>query len=139
MDYSNFITHGFLVDDPKEPGEYYRKRFFPAPLRQNLETFVEFETDSPCGLFLWKYDDLAGHLGEEAMKNIRHRSMCAILYETREEVDRGYADLTSKGVKFLSPPQEWKWDDSDPEYECNSYAAYFVDRFGYLWELWAYI
>lgn len=137
MDYSNFLTHGFIVEDPIKSAEYY-KDIFPAPWRQDLDTFVELDTESPSGLFFWKYEHLKRHLGEEAMSKIKHCSMCAIQYKTREEVDKGYEDLKSKGVEFLAPPQEWKWNDDDPDYKANSYAAYFVDPFGYFWELWVY-
>lgn len=137
MDYSNFLTHGFLVDDALRAGEYYHK-LFPAPLRQNLDTFVEMETESPCGLYFWKYDHLARHLGPEAMAKVKHRVMCNIQYKTREEVDAAYEDLKGKGVEFLAAPQEWKWNDDDPDYAQNAYAGFFVDPFGYAWELWVY-
>ena len=52
------------------------------------------------------------------------------------DIDKTYEDLKSKGVKFVSEPQYFKYEDPNQE---NFKAVYFYDMDGNILELVEYI
>jgi catechol 2,3-dioxygenase-like lactoylglutathione lyase family enzyme len=122
-------AYGLLVDDIDSIVRFYRDVYGYRVIRQS-DTFAQVETGGPLKLFFWKWSHLCQHLGEDAMKKVRHRTQSALQFENPEDVDRAYIELLDKGVCFVSPPGNWEW---------NARAAYFVDTDGYMWELYCWL
>ena len=58
-----------------------------------------------------------------------HRFMVAIRVPNLQDVDDLYAELSAKGVKFITPPETFPWE---------ARAAYFTDPEGNIWEIFAW-
>ena len=56
--------------------------------------------------------------------------MMAIEVAGRDDIDKLYETLSSKGVPFIGPPKEYPW---------NAYCCYFNDPDGNLWEIYSWI
>ena len=119
---------GLLVDDVAKTAAYYRDVLEYPVVRQSA-TFAQHATTGTVPLFSWQWAHLVEHLGKEAMARVKHRVQCALRFETPEKLDKAYEALKAAGVDFLAAPGVWEW---------AAYAAYFVDKEGYMWELFTW-
>lgn len=121
-------THGFIVDDVNITTAFYEK-VLGYKVKRRTPTFVVMDTQSPSGLFFWEYAHICFHLGVANFEQVRHRAMLAMLFDTKEEVDERFTELSGDGMQVIALPQQWEW---------NAYAGYLVDPAGYLLELWTW-
>lgn len=122
-------AYGQLVDDVFEATAFYRDVLGFKVVRQS-ETFAQLDAGGPLVFFFWQWAHLCKHLGEDAMRQVKHQVQSALRFDTPEEVDAAYRELSAKGVRFVAEPNDWEW---------NAHAAYFVDENGYMWELFCWL
>lgn len=122
-------AYGLLVDEVDKMVNFYRDTLGFKVTRQS-DTFALMDNGGPLLLFFWQWKHLQKHLGIEAMKKVKHRTQSALRFDTPQEVDAAYEDLLAKGIEFVAQPANWEW---------NAYAAYFVDRDGYMWEIFCWL
>jgi len=119
---------GLLVDDAAEAADYYTN-VMGYKIDVVADSFFQFDTGGRAIFFVWQWDHLVKHLGEEAMSKVKHRVQSAIYFEKPADVDKYYEKLKSEGVRFIVEPRDWEWE---------ARAAYFVDDDGYMWELYSW-
>ena len=128
MKYKN-TGYGLLVSNLEKEIFFYQNILGYTLVRKN-PGFALFDTDTSI-LYLWQWSHMCEHLGQEAMSKVKHRCQLCIKFDTQEEVDAAYSELVSKEVEFVVKPTEWPlW---------GSYAGYFIDPEGYMWEIFCWI
>lgn len=121
-------AQGYLVPNTKEAISFYRD-ILGYSILYEAEGFASFDAHG-SRFFLWEWPHIERHVGVDRMQRVKHKSMFAIYFQNRKEVDEAYQYLCSKNVEFVAAPQEWIWE---------AYAGYFVDPNGYLWEIWCWL
>lgn len=111
----------------KEAADY--RTLFGLQTKQDSPEFVEFDSNGTT-LFVWQRSHLERFLGREAMSLVTQPVMFVIQCKEPEQVDAYFRDLSEKGAHFIASPNDWPW---------KARAAYFVDRQGFIWEIYAWI
>lgn len=119
---------GMLVPNIQEVIHFYRDILGYSVVRES-ESFITFDAGGKT-LFMWEWDHINKHIGSENMKKVQHKNLFAILFKNRQEVDLAYKELLNQGVDLVRKPQYW------PDWK--SYAGYFIDPNGYMWEIWCW-
>ena len=119
---------GLIVENVVDAADYYTE-CYGHPRKQDIQEFVEFD-GKKATFFLWQRSHLSENIGEEKLKLAKYPVMLAVFFETREDLDKAFKNLQNKNITILCEPQVWSW---------SAYAAYYVDAYGFLWELYTWI
>lgn len=119
-----------LVEDTERTIDFYANKL-GFRIRRRAEGFVDFHAGKVI-LAAWELDHINRHCGVSNVRSPReaHKACVAMELESPSEIDRLYGELTSKGVPFYGPPQDYVW---------NARCVYFTDPDGTLWELYAWL
>ena len=120
---------GLIVDDVVGAADYYSE-CYGHTRKQDIPEFVEFD-GKKATFFLWQRSHLSENIGEEKLKHAKYPLMMAIFFETREDLDKAFQNLRNKNIiQFYVNRGFGPW---------SAYAAYYVDAYGFLWELYTWI
>jgi lactoylglutathione lyase len=113
-----------FVDDFERVLEFYAEKV-QLPVRLRAEGYVEFAVEGAKFALLSRsrLPELVGQGHGERPKGGCHEGAVTVLVE---DVDRTHREMTARGVKFLTAPQERPWGQR---------SAYFQDPEGHLVEI----
>lgn len=118
-----------LVEDIERTVDFYTSKL-GFKLRRRAEGFADFHGDGVT-LAAWELDHINAHTGVANTRSPKaaHKACVAVELGLPDDVDRLHRELTTRGVPFYGPPDDYIW---------NARCAYFYDPDGTLWELYAW-
>jgi hypothetical protein len=118
-----------LVQDIQRTVDFYTN-ILGFRLRRRAEGFADFHSEGVT-LAAWELDHINRHCGVSNKRSPAgaHKACVAIRLDDTAEIDRLYAELSAKGVRFVSDPADYPW---------NARCTYFTDPDDNVWELYAW-
>lgn len=116
-----------LVRDVDATIRFYTEKL-GFTLKHRAPGFADF-TGAGVTLACWERNHIAQHAGVRPGTGDASVAM-AVKLDSEAEIDAVYAELSAKGVPFVSPPADYPW---------NARCLYFSGPDGEIWELYAWL
>lgn len=97
-------------------------------LKHRAPGFADF-SGAGVTLACWERKHIAAHAGVTVGTGVANVAI-AVKLDSEAEIDAAYAELSVKGVSFVSPPADYPW---------NARCVYFSGPDGEVWELYAWL